>query len=128
MFVAFTIHAGTLPPVEIVQSQTSRFFAFDSPEAMQISESSVNLILRFIRRIRALETALGRDLVLATEVTGIARLGVLGVDMRLAGLDSRPAVGEACAWVPAALQWSRQFSDSSFLHDLLLRRNNAEGC
>ena len=40
LFVSFTMHAGTLPPVEIVHSRTSRFFAFDSPEAMQISESS----------------------------------------------------------------------------------------
>ena len=127
LFVAFTIHAGQLPPVEIMQSRTTRFFAFDSPEAMQVSESSVNMISRFVRRIRSLETALGRDLVLATEVTGIARLGVLGVDIRLAGLDSRPDVGDACAWVPAVLQWSRQFADSSFLHDFLLRRNNAEG-
>ena len=128
LFVAFTTHAGMLPPVEIMQSRTSRFFAFDSPEAMQISASSVNLISRFVRRIRALETALGRDLVLATEVTGITRLGVLGVDIRLAGLGSRPGIGKAYAWVPAVLQWSRQFADSSFLHDFLLRRNNAEGC
>ena len=109
-----------LPPVPISDGAGQVFHDFRSSEAQQIPVTTMDLISRFVARVRALETALGRDLFLAGEVAGISRLGSLGVGRRLMGLDGRPQLGDVLVWAPVVLEWSRQFDDSMFLLQVLL--------
>ena len=124
IFVAFTLHSHLLPPLSIEVPEGDLYLDANSPEGQQWPDSPLATLERFRRRIRAIETALGRDLLLAGEIFGITRLGKMGIGFRLVGLDARPQLPEVKVWVPVVLEWARQFETLSILHDALGRRNN----
>ena len=124
LLVAFTVYSGKLPPLRISLSDHVRVLEPDSIEGQQIPDGILAMIDRFVARIRALETALGRDLILAGEIMGITRLSHMGVEVRLSGLDARPQVPEVASWAPIVLECSRQFGSSFALKEALRRWNN----
>ena len=105
LFVWFTMVTRKLSPIAIAVGTGHRFDTFDSLEAKQVPDTSMDMIARFVARVRALESALGSDFFLATEVVGISRLGSLGVGRRL---DARPLLCNVPLWVPVVLEWARQ--------------------
>ena len=90
LFVCFTVNAGLLPLLEVRPANEVVWVAHDSPEGRQLPETSRQMLARFVRRVRGLERRIGRDLLLAIEQAGSARLCPLAVSERLEGLDARP--------------------------------------
>ena len=125
LFAGFTFTTWQRPPREVFAPNGSKWIPWDSPDGLQQPSTSKQLVGQFVQRIRRLERQLGRDLLLAAEVYGVAHLSVLGAASGLTVLDGRPQLEDLHLWIPELLVWLRQDGDSTYVHDRLCKRLTA---